>query len=132
MYAALAPIGGDLTAVDVDLDEVILTDVGKPSGVKTGELLNIIVKALLSAVANSGLDLPGDIASELTSQLAQLESLSDLGVGVVAEGEAIVGEAAKALEGAAKQGEKALEDAVEDLGKGIGNLLGGDKDDDDN
>jgi len=135
VYAALAPIGGDLTAVPIKLDEIILTDVGNPSGVKMGELMNIIVKALLSAVINKAGDLPGDIVGELTNGLAGLESLGDLGIGVVADGAAVIGElgdeAAAALEGATEVGEKAVEEAgkaVDDITKGIGNLFGGDDD----
>jgi len=135
VYAALAPIGGELTAVPISLDEIVLTDVGNPSGVKMGELMDILVKALLSAVVNKAGDLPGDMLNELTNGLAGLESLGDLGIGVVADGAAVIGElgeeAAAMIDGAAEVGEKAVEEAgkaVEDITKGIGDLFGGDGD----
>ncbi len=136
VYAAFFPIGGDLTAVPIQLDEVVLTDVGQPSGVKMEELMNIIVKALLSAVANKAGDLPGGMGEELLNGLANLESLGDLGIGVISGGTEIIegvgAEATKALEDATKAGEDAIDDAkkaAEDLTKGLGNLLGGDDND---
>ena len=141
VYAAMLPVGGDLTAAQVNIDEIVLTDVGEPSGVKSAEVINIVIKGLLSAVLNKAGSLPGDIVGELESGLKDLQSLGELGVGVAAEGANIIGsvggEAGKAVQDAAEEGGKAIEDVgkgIEDVGKGIGDLLGGnkDKEDDDN
>jgi len=122
IHAQLTAIGGDLTAVDVDLDEIILTNVGSPSGVNSGELINIVIKAVLSAVTNKAGDiLPADMLGDLESGLAQLESLGELGVGVATEGVAIIGditdEAGKAIEDAAQEGQKVIDDAGKEIGR---------------
>ena len=122
VHMELTPIGGQLTAVDVDLDKVNLKDVGtagKP--VSAGDLLGIIVKAVLSAAINKGGDLiPGDMLPDLQNGLAGLNSLGDMGVSVLTDvgGQLtdITGEAAGEVTENAKKG-------LEDVGKGIGKTL---------
>ena len=122
VHMELTPIGGQLTAVDVDLDKVNLNDVGtagKP--VSAGDLFGIIVKAVLSAAINKGGDLiPGDMLPDLQNGLADLNSLGDMGVSVLTDvgGQLtdITGEAAGEVTENAKKG-------LEDVGKGLGKTI---------
>jgi len=122
VHMELTPIGGQLTAVDVDLDKVNLKDVGtagKP--VSAGDLLGIIVKAVLSAAINKGGDLiPGDMLPDLQNGLAGLNSLGDMGVSVLTDvgGQLtnITGEVTGEVTENVKKG-------LEDVGKGIGKTL---------
>lgn len=131
VYAALLPVGGDLTAAQVELDEIILTDVGKPSGVKSGEVVNIIMKALLSAVGNKAGQLPGDIGNELIAGLGDLRSLGEMGIGVAADGAEIIGsvgeEAGKAIQDASEAGQKAVDEAKKSVDDAVKGLFGGDE-----
>lgn len=140
------PIGGDLTRVNVPIEEIRLQDVGSDSdtGVIMGELTSIILKAVFASIVQFGGDLlPTDLLQDLGSGLEQLQDLGALGVDVLAgaggqlqnvTGElgAAVGNIQKGVvEGAAKQAEGALDEvgkAAEGALKGIGDLLGGDKD----
>jgi len=139
VHVDMAPIGGDLTKIDVPIDEIQLTNVGSGSGkgVPMGELSGVLVKAIFAAiVAKGGGLIPEDILSDLTNGLNQLTSLGDLGIGVVAGAsgslESVIGGLGKAVEdvtgGLGDVGEgigKSAEDAL----KGIGDILGGKKDD---
>lgn len=84
VHADLIPVGGALTKRDVNIDTIELTNIGTGSkGVTAAQLVNIISKALLSAVSELGPDiLPAELLSDLQGQLAGLENLSELGVGI--------------------------------------------------
>jgi hypothetical protein len=133
VHTNLAPIGGDLTRVDVPIEEIALKDVGSDSGggVVLAELTNVILQAVLAAVIQKGGDLPGELLNDLKGGLASLEGLDKLGEGAVS----VVGESLKgiggvggdALKGTAEAAEGVLKDAG-DAVKGLGGLLGGDKD----
>lgn len=139
VHAQLLPIGGSATTANVAIPEIVLTDVGSGGNpVSVAELISIVTKAVLSSAAQLGGDLiPADIASDLTANLANLSSLSDLGVNVAADLGAAVGdlqkslqdEAQKAIDGAQEEVNKAVEDATEKAKEGLKNLLPGQKDD---
>lgn len=122
-----------LTAVDIPIDEIKLTNVGKTgsgvagSGVTMGELASIVVRAVLAAAVEKGGGLiPGDVLGELQGSLASLGSLEGLGMNVVANAkgavENLAGEAGKVAE----EGKKAVEEgkkAIEEVGKGLEGLI---------
>ena len=144
--ADLLPLGGKLSRTTVKIPEIRLNNVGSDSdkGMLMSELADVIVKAILDAVVDNGLKLPGDMLNDLQGQLAQLEDLQEFGTQVVGDVKAqvdqVAGEAVKAIEDATKQLEgvsdeaKKIGDEAKKVGddarkavEGLGNLLGGDK-----
>jgi len=144
----LSLLAGDI-AINVPLIE--MTDVGGADGMSFGELTNLIVKTVLTAVVDAGQGiLPGEILGGLTEGLTDLSSLGEMGVNIVGglgegvlggvgdlgEGvgeavEGVTGGAAGAVGDAVEGAAGAVGDTVGGLGEGLGNLLGGDDDDDD-
>lgn len=129
----LVPLGGDLTAIDVELDKIELKDIGsggKP--VAAGDLISIIVKGVISAAINKGGDLiPGEMLGELQNGLADLNSLGDAGITIMTEvggqltditGD-ITDQLGENLNKAAEDLSKDAEKALEDVTKGIGDVL---------
>ena len=151
VHVQLNPIGGDLTKLDVPIDEVRLRNVGSDTdqSVLMSELASVIIKAVLAAIVQKGGDLiPADVLGDLGQGLAGLKSLTEMGVDVAAtfggEVQAIVGDfshLAKPLEslgpelGGAAEGldeiTEGIGDAIKNIGEGLGGLLGGDKKKDD-
>ncbi len=136
----LLPEGGDLTRIDLPIDEIRLTKVGSNSnkGVLITELTGILLKAVISAAIQKGGDLiPSALLGDLTGQLAQLESLGDLGIGLLAGTEGNLQNLSTGFTDLADNLGKGLGDAATDLqdigGKvddaisGLGGLLGGNK-----
>lgn len=134
------PQGGDLTTFNFPIEEIVLNDVGSESnrGVLMGELLDVIVKAIIEAVREKGGDiLPPDLLSDLEQRLAQLESLDSLGIEMAAtvgeDFEKKVNEIQQQLEGKLGEeldniGNDLGENLGDDAGEGLGNILGGDDD----
>lgn len=117
---AVGDVLNKATDVNVKLDTIELTDVGKTgtgvggTGVSMGQLAGIIVQAVLSAAADkAGGLLPGDMFNDLKSGLGGLKPLADMGVGMVGSGAKLIGDVGK---GAAE--------AVGDVGKKVGEGLG--------
>jgi hypothetical protein len=135
----LLPAGGDLTRVTFPIEQIRLTDVGSDTdkGVLLAELSGVLIKAIIAAAAQKGGEIiPADVLGDLQSQLAQLQSLGDMGIGLLAGAEGQLqeitgqfGEVGKELEKAVGELEGVGEKAGEAL-KGIGELLGGDKEKD--
>lgn len=137
----LLPAGGELTNTHVKLDEVILNNIGTASnGVTVSEATAIIVKALMSVIAETAGDLfPAELLTDLQSQLASLDTL---GAGLTTAisgdiqklGEDLTNQAQDAIDDAATKAKDAVDNAAEDLEEkareGIGNLLPGQKKDD--
>lgn len=117
---------GDLTKVNIPIDEIKLNNVGKTgtgvagTGVTMSQLASIIVQAVLAAAADKGGGLlPADLLGDLQGGLAGLGNLDNLGMSVAAKaqgtiekigGEAIKnvtdkigGEAGKVVEDATKK-----------------------------
>jgi len=129
----------------IRIEEIRLKDVGTKSSSDqlVAQLWDVVMKAVLEATFQKATQLPAAILKDLGGSL---EGLSDLGVEVIGEAGQIVGdvagkatdEAKKAIEGATKgvgdaakgAGDEAKK-AVDDVGKtvtdGLGGLLGGDK-----
>jgi len=137
VHVEFLPIGGMLTERDIRIDHIELTDVGKDGGVKTSELIGIIMQAIL---ASGGDLIPADMLGDLNAGLEGLTDLGEMGIGVATEGVeqigAVAGQAAEAAGEAADAAGEALEDAADQVGgalddaaKGIGGLLGGGDDD---
>jgi hypothetical protein len=131
VHVDLVPVGGTLTQVNIALDKVTLKDVGTAGkGVPLPELASIIVKALMSAIADKGGGIiPADLLGDLQSQLAQLKNLDQLGIKLSSD---LNKEATKAIEGVQKDLQKKLDDAKKDaekkLEEGLKGLIpGGDK-----
>lgn len=121
-------IGGpaDLTKVNIPIDEIKLTNVGKTgtgvggTGVTMSQLASIIVQAVLAAAADKGGGLlPADLLGDLQGGLAGLGNLDNLGMSVAAKAQGTIekvggdavkkvtdkigGEAGKAVEDATKK-----------------------------
>lgn len=125
----LAQTVGDVT---IDVPKIELTGVGSQGGMSLAEIVNLLVKTVLSATIEAGGGIiPADILNDLGGQLAQLESLGDLGITAIGDVGDIAGqigeEATKALDDAAQGAGKAIDDAAKDVSKGINDLLGGGK-----
>ncbi|MBI1189953.1 MAG: hypothetical protein GC200_04635 [Tepidisphaera sp.] len=123
----------DLTSVTIPIDSIRLKDVGKTgsgvagSGVTLEELTNIVVKAVLSAAAEKGDGLlPADVLGDLQGKLKALGDLGNVPTEVIANakgtvekaGKQIIDEGKKAVDKAAAEGQKAVNDAADKL-KGI-------------
>jgi hypothetical protein len=121
-------IGGpaDLTKVNIPIDEIKLTNVGKTgtgvggTGVTMSQLASIIVEAVLAAAADKGGGiLPAEILGDLQGGLAGLGNLDNLQMSVAAKAQGTIekiggdavkkvtdklgGEAGKAVEDATKK-----------------------------
>jgi hypothetical protein len=137
-HVQLLPIGGEATKVEVNVPEIILTDVGQ-GGVPMSQLVNVLTQAILESIVKMGGGvIPADLLNDLQGQLGSLAGLGDVGVQIHNNSGEVVGrfgDLGKNLTGAAedtiKKGEEALDEAkkdAEDALKGVKNLLGGDKD----
>jgi hypothetical protein len=128
-------IGGpaDLTKVNIPIDEIKLTNVGKTgtgvggTGVTMSQLASIIVEAVLAAAADKGGGiLPAEILGDLQGGLAGLGNLDNLQMSVAAKAqgtiEKIGGDAAKKVTD--KLGGEAGK-AVEDATKKVTDLIPG-------
>ncbi len=145
----LLPIGGKLTRLPVMIERIELENVGTDSdrGVLMGDLIDILIKAVLEAVLQKSGDLfPGDIAAELQQGLAGLAGLGSTSVQLVGDVTTRVGGEVKKVtdmsaaaveklgeegkniaEDLEDAGKKLEEDVGEALKKGLGGLFGGDK-----
>ena len=126
VHLQLTPLGGKLTAIDVDLDKVDLKDVGtagKP--VSAGDIIGITVKAIMSAAVNKGGDLfPGDMLGDLQNNMAGLDSLGEMGVSVLSDVAGnVTGEVGKGVGDAAKEATDQVKKGIEDVGKGLGKTI---------
>lgn len=92
-------IGGpaDLTKVNIPIDEIKLTNVGKTgtgvggTGVTMSQLASIIVEAVLAAAADKGGGiLPADILGDLQGGLAGLGNLDNLQMSVAAKAQGTI------------------------------------------
>jgi hypothetical protein len=133
-------VASDQTALKVSIPEIRLRDIGahNAQGVAMSELTDIVVKAILGAIAKHGTNLPGAVLGQLRSGVGNLESVptevvldvgdkavekisgavpEELGGAVRDVGGAAVGEAGKSV---GEQASKTLE--------GLGGLLGGKRD----
>jgi hypothetical protein len=139
-HAQLLPIGGDATKVDVNVPELVLTDVGSGgTPLTTAELINLITKSILSSIISvGGNTLPTEMLGDLQGSLASLSSLGNVGSQILDKSGAVIGDLQSTLgglKGAAGDAAKNLQDTADKLkeeadklGSGVKDLLGGDKD----
>jgi uncharacterized protein YjbJ (UPF0337 family) len=139
----LSLVAGDV-AVSVPVIE--LQNVGGADGMTFGELTNLVIKTVLSAAVEAGGGvIPADMLGELTGGLGDLASLQSMGVSVVGDlggqiqdaAKNISGQAEGAIENATEEAREKIDEAVDDATNkardavgGLGNLLGGDEDED--
>ena len=138
----LLEIGGNLTRLDVPIEEIRLQNVGSHTnqGVVVAELTDILIKAILTAVLNkAGTMLPTEFFKDLSGSLDEMTNLADMGIKMtsVLDG-SIVDLTGKSMEEVGKLGEQAgsagdqLEKVGEEVQKamdGVGDLFGGKKKD---
>ena len=118
---------GDAGSMDVSIDEIRLHDLGAGGGLEAGQLANVLVKAILGAVARHGGDLPGAVLGQLSSGL---RSRGPVSAQVFTDHAGSTG--SDALDGAARAvGESvgnAAGERAEQVLRGLGDLLGRDDD----
>ena len=127
VHVQLLPLGGDLTKLDVPIDEVRLHDVGSGTdgSVLMSELTSVIIKAVLAAIVQKG---GGLIPSDILGDLGQgLGSRAEIGLDVATG----LGDRIKDAGGGLDEVTEGLGDAIKSIGDGLGGLLGGDKKKDD-
>jgi|GEM_PF-231561 len=126
VHADLAPIGGELTKLEVPIDQVTLTDVGSESGkgVVLSELSGVLVKAILAAVVNKAAGIfPDDMLNQIGSGLGSLTDLSQMGIGVaMLAGGQVVDLSGKAVQAASEAASDAVKGAVGEAGKTLGDV----------
>jgi hypothetical protein len=143
VHADLVGIGGQLSRMEVPIDEIVLTDVGSGGeGMTLSDLSGTIMKVIFAAIVSKGGALPGEIANELGNQLASLKDITSVGSVMVedvlsnvtgAAGDMLKGAGADvpdALKGAGEDVQKAVDEGVGGILEGAGGLLGGNKEDD--
>ena len=119
---------GIVGAVNLPIDEIQLRNVGSETsrGVLLKDLAGVIVKAIFAAIVEKGGGLiPDDITGELKSGLSQLTDLSKL-ADVEKLGD-VIKDVGKPLDEATKDLGSLGDKVKEDVGKAIGDLLGGKK-----
>jgi hypothetical protein len=108
-------VAADTTGLAVDIPVIELRNLGeRGGGITTAQLSNLVVKALLSAVARQGGGLPRALLSELDTGLRGVGRLPSM---VVRGAGDTLGEAAKSVGG----------EAVGDAVRALGGLLGRDE-----
>jgi len=145
------PVAENMGALNIKRIQLKDVGTGSENGLDVAHLTGVIMREIFAAVAtNFGDVLPNVLAGSLEDGLKGLGEIGNVGTKVVGEtaeaagkalegaaegaGKAVEGaadEAGKAVEGAADEAGKAVDDAAKELGQGIGNLLGGNKKDDD-
>ncbi len=118
---------GDAAKVTVPIDEIRLENVGKTgtgvggTGVTMGQLTSIIVQAVLAAATEKGAGIiPGAILGELQGGLAGLDGLKNIPMKAL-------GDVKGAVEKAGQDAEKAVKQGLDDVKKGIENIIPGKK-----
>ena len=124
--AGIPGIAQTVGDVAINVPKIELTGVGSQGGMSMAEIVNLIIKTILSATVEAGGGIiPADILNDLGGQLAQLESLGDLGITAIGDVGDLAGrlgdEAGKALEDVGG----AIDDAAKGLEEGINDLFGG-------
>lgn len=76
-HARLSALGEKLTEFDVHVPEIRLSDIGAGTagGVPMAELVGLVTRAMLQAVAQRRGDLPADLTQQLRGSLARLGSV---------------------------------------------------------
>lgn len=125
-HVDVLPVGGELTRLELPIDEITLKDVGTDTdrGMLMSELSGTILKAIFAGILRKGGDLlPDDLLNDLGGALDGLGDIGQFGVEVAGQALGEIGT------GAGEVGKGAGE-VLKGVGEGLGGLLGGDKDND--
>ncbi len=122
-----------LTAVTIPIDEIKLQNVGQTgsgvggTGVTMGELVGIVVRAVLAAGASKGGGLiPADMLGDLQGSLASLGDMQEFGMTTLGDAKGTVENLGKEAEKALGDVKKTADDAKKELekaGEGLKNLI---------
>lgn len=137
-HVDVLPVGGELTRLELPIDEITLEDVGSDTdgGMLMSELSGTIIKAIFAGILKKGGDLlPDDLLNDLGGALEDLGGIGQFGVEVAGQALGEIGKGAgEVLEGVGNVGGevgKGAGEALKGVGEGLGGLLGGDKDEED-
>lgn len=122
VHVKASPLGGQGVNVNLDVPQIVMNDIGSDTGkgVLLGELADIVVKALVSAIRDAGQGvIPGDLLGQLDAGLADLESLQSLGIDVVND---LGQQATEKLDEAKQQVEKTADDLKQQGEKAVDDL----------
>ncbi len=111
----LLPIGGELTRVEIPIEEVRLTEIGSET-LTTAEVTSRVIKMILAAVVRNGATLPADLVDDLGGALRGLADLGNIDITQIADIAGTADTIGKKIETVGK--------SVDDALKGLGSLLG--------
>jgi hypothetical protein len=129
----LLPIKGKLTRQEITIPEIKLKDIGSGTGnaVAVADLAGIVLKSVLHAVVEKGVDLPGAVLKELGQGLEGLASVGEFGLEVLGEvgttALSVAGEAVDVVGEGLGKGVEGAEKAVGGILEGLGETLGKDE-----
>jgi|TARA_R110002073_G_scaffold37866_5_gene109369 vacuolar-type H+-ATPase subunit H len=118
--------------VAINIPTIELKDIGKDKPMTTAEVVNLVIKTVLTAAVEAGGGiLPTNILGELGNGLSSLSSLSDMGITVLDGAGQIIGDnignvldgAGKAVDDITNDAQKAIDNATKDLPAGVGDGL---------
>jgi len=106
--------------VAINIPSIELKDIGKDEPMTAAEIVNLVIKTVLTAAVESGGGiLPSDILGELGNGLSGLTSLSDMGITAIGSAGEIVGQQ---LESVLENAGQAVEDLTDDVQDAIEDL----------
>lgn len=109
------PIGGELTRIEIPIEEVRLTEIGSET-LTTAEVTSRVIKMILAAVVKNGAKLPADLVNDLGGALRGLADLGNIDISQIADIAGTADTIGKKIETVGK--------SVDDALKGLGSLLG--------
>ena len=109
------PIGGELTRIEIPIEEVRLTEIGSET-LTTAEVTSRVIKMILAAVVKNGAKLPADLVNDLGGALRGLADLGNIDISQIADIAGTADTIGKKIETVGK--------SVDDALKGLGGLLG--------
>jgi len=109
------PIGGELTRIEIPIEEVRLTEIGSET-LTTAEVTSRVIKMILAAVVRNGATLPADLVDDLGGALRGLADLGNIDITQIADIAGTADTIGKKIETVGK--------SVDDALKGLGSLLG--------
>ena len=134
VHTALLPVGGKLTRADLRVDELKLENIGSGGdGLPMGKLVAVIVQAVFVAIVEKGAHLPAELVAGISGGLESLGSLANVDVlvdGVGATVRELTGQLGEVGKGVGTNAEGIAEEVGKSIEKGIGNLFGGNRDND--
>ncbi len=115
----LLPLGGNLAKANIPIERIELQNVGSGGDpIDVGQLIAIVIKSTLKAVAENAGNLPGDFANmlgDLSIDLDQLGAIGEEGAKILVD----AGEGLKDIGGDLSEEAKKATEGLEDLGKDL-------------